>query len=88
MLVAALLFGLAAQTPTVTVVAEQPKKERRICKDVDATGSRLGGARECHTASEWKAQQTVLNERDGNELMNTKGYGSGPAGSDSPGIRR
>lgn len=74
-----LLLGLAVQNPQVTVVGEKPVKERKVCKQIaGATGSRLGGGRECHTASEWKAMQTEVSERALNDLNNVKGYGSGP----------
>ena len=86
-MIVTLLLGLALQNPQVTVVGDKPVKERKICKQVEgSTGSRLGGARECRTESEWKAMQTELSERDINTMMNTSGQHAGP---DAPaGLRR
>lgn len=78
-MILSLLLGLVVQNPQVTVVGEKPAKERKICKQLQGTtGSRMGGSRECHTASQWKAMQSELSERAVNEMMNAKGYNAGP----------
>lgn len=45
------LIAPAAQTPDA--VPEKPKKERRICRGAQETGSRMGGGRVCKTKEEW-----------------------------------
>ena len=73
-----LMLGLVVQDPQVTVVGDKPKKERKICKQVDGgTGSRLGGSRQCLTAAQWNASQAELDARDLNEINNQKGYNAG-----------
>ncbi|WP_394663376.1 hypothetical protein [uncultured Sphingomonas sp.] len=47
-----LLLALAGQE-TAPASAPQPKKDKVICKKEEATGSRLGGRRICHTRLEW-----------------------------------
>lgn len=76
MMILALLVSLAAQDPT-PMPAAKAKSERKICKDLESTGSRLGGARECHTAAQWKALQNQLDGRDINALNNIKGLNAG-----------
>jgi hypothetical protein len=36
---------------------EQPKEEKRICKRIDATESRMASKRVCKTAKQWKDSQ-------------------------------
>lgn len=31
----------------------KPKAEKKICRQANTTGTRLGAARTCHTAAEW-----------------------------------
>lgn len=73
-----LLLMLLVQNPPVVVVGEKPAKERKICRRIESTGSRLGATRDCRTAAQWQAAQKELSERDLNEMLNAKGYGSGP----------
>lgn len=73
-----LLLGLATQHPTTEAVGEKPKAERRICKKIEGTGSRLSAARECRTAAQWRElQQAELDARDLNAINNTKGNNAG-----------
>lgn len=78
-LVIALLLAQVAPAGPVVVTAP-PKKERKICRELESTGSRLGGVRECHTATEWKSLQGETDGRDVNTMMNVKGLNSGATG--------
>jgi hypothetical protein len=52
-----LLASLAVCAPALASGAEgeAKNKERRVCKSVPQTESRLGSSRKCMTSSEWKA---------------------------------
>ncbi|WP_158702986.1 hypothetical protein [Allosphingosinicella vermicomposti] len=43
-------------TSAMTAPTEAPKEERKICKKIEASESRLAGKRVCLTAAEWKRQ--------------------------------
>lgn len=87
-LIVSLLLAQVTPAAPVVVVAV-PKKERKICREQEGTGSRLGGVRECHTATEWKSLQGEIDGRDVNTMMNTKGTNSGASsnGATGGGIR-
>ena len=73
-----LLLGLAVQNPTVEVVGEKPAKERKVCKKIEGTGSRLNTVRDCRTAAQWRsAQRAELDARDLNAINNTEGMNAG-----------
>lgn len=48
---ALLLMGGQAQTSTAPAAPVDPNK--KVCKTIKETGSRLGGKRECKTQAEW-----------------------------------
>lgn len=52
-IVAALLLAGQAQAPTTAPVTPAADPEKKICKTIKETGSRLGGKRECKTKAEW-----------------------------------
>ena len=58
---AALSGGQPAATPT------KPKKEAKICRTIEVTGTRMGNRTECKSADDWKLErdqaQQVLNGR-------------------------
>ena len=45
-----------APATTATAPAEKPKKEKRICRSDNATGSNLRGTKICMTRAEWRAR--------------------------------
>ena len=57
----------AGVAPTAPTAAEKPKKEARICRTIEITGSRMGVREICMPASEWEYQkqqaEQVLNGR-------------------------
>jgi len=53
-----------------TAAAVQPKKERKICKTLELTESRMGSPRVCKTAAEWREDQ-----QNGNGLDDLKHSG-------------
>ena len=53
-LIAAALLLVAAQAqPATTTPAAPVDPDKKICKTIKETGSRLGGKRECRTQAEW-----------------------------------
>jgi hypothetical protein len=57
-LIAAVLLASAqpvADPQAATPVTPAPKKEKKICRTLNTTGSRLGGDRVCKTKAEWDA---------------------------------
>lgn len=61
----ALLFVAGqAQTPT-TAPAAPIDPDKKVCKTIKETGSRLGGKRECRTQAEWNriAEETQAKAR-------------------------
>jgi hypothetical protein len=50
--------------------AAQPKKERKICKTLELTESRMGSPRVCKTAAQWRDDQ-----QNGNGLDDLKHSG-------------
>ena len=53
-LIAAALLLIAAQAqPATTTPAAPVDPDKKICKTIKETGSRLGGKRECRTQAEW-----------------------------------
>ena len=53
-LIAAALLLVAAQAqPATTTPAAPVDPDKKICKTIRETGSRLGGKRECKTKAEW-----------------------------------
>jgi hypothetical protein len=49
------LLLLAAPLAAQEAAPAPAKKEKKICRSVAATGSILGGKRQCHTKAEWDA---------------------------------
>lgn len=59
--IAATLLLAAAPAPAPTVTKpETVKPDKKVCRTLKDTGSRLGGKRECKTQAEWDriAQET------------------------------
>ena len=56
-MITALLLTLALQDAAVATppAPPKPKAERKVCRPIVNTGSRMAKTRECHTAAEWKA---------------------------------
>lgn len=78
----------AAQVPTVTVTGQKaPSPDEVVCRmSPPETGSRIGGARECHTAREWDRRQQEAqrilqaSQRMGLQGMATSSLSGGPPG--------
>lgn len=51
-------FSGPSAAPEVAGADEKPKKERMICKRIDASESRMASKRICKTAKEWKGVQS------------------------------
>ena len=53
--------------PTPITTTEMPKKEAKVCRTIEITGSRIGVREVCMPASEWEFQkrqaEQVLNGR-------------------------
>jgi hypothetical protein len=53
-LITAALLLVAGQAQTTTTAPATPvDPDKKICKTIEETGSRLGGTRECRTQAEW-----------------------------------
>jgi hypothetical protein len=49
-----LVLALVQNQPATTPAASAPPAaEKKVCKTIKETGSRLGGKRECRTTEEW-----------------------------------
>ncbi|TMM49816.1 hypothetical protein [Qipengyuania marisflavi] len=82
-LLAAAGLTLAMTQPAVAqdtaTSAEQPAKEKKVCKtQPPAVGSRLGARRVCRTQAEWDEQQQ--NARDTANDMSQRGQLEGTSG--------
>jgi len=80
MLAAALAAFLASPLAAADSDQQPPKKERRICRESEPTGSRLT-KRVCHTKSEW-AEIDKANQENADREVNrvqaiSRGDGSG-----------
>lgn len=53
LITAALLLVAAQAQPATTTPAAPVNPDKKICKTIKETGSRLGGKRECRTQAEW-----------------------------------
>lgn len=60
------LLALAAPAVAQDAPAEKPKEEKKICRSIIATGSIMGGKRECHTKAEW----ATISDRSRGDLEN------------------
>ena len=56
MIMSALLLSLAVQDAGVVTGDAPAAKERKICRTVGGTGSRLRGYRDCRTAAQWRVK--------------------------------
>lgn len=67
-IVALLLLAASPEAGTTTTETETPKakpvKEKKICRPVVATGTRLG-KRECKTQDEWDSVDKTLDRGQG-----------------------
>ena len=53
-IIAVALLLVAAQAPTPSVTKSPTiDPDKKVCKTIKETGSRLGGTRECRTQAEW-----------------------------------
>lgn len=52
-LITTALLLVVAQAQTSTVPAAPVDPNKKVCKTIKETGSRLGGKRECKTKAEW-----------------------------------
>jgi hypothetical protein len=64
----------AAADPAVAAALAKGDGDKRICKAVTATGTRLGKAKICRTAREWAAQT----EQDRRSLERMQGTRTSP----------
>jgi hypothetical protein len=61
-----------AQTPGPQPAAKPDAKPRIICEKQEQLGSRLGGAKVCHTKEEWDAlRMETRSEVEKNQRQNT-----------------
>ena len=67
-LAAAVSFTLPAAAQTADSAMPKPKKEKKVCRRLDQTGSILGGRPTCHTKAEW-AQIDSANANNAGRLM-------------------
>jgi hypothetical protein len=74
-MLAVLLLSLAVQDAPASTppVSAKPKKERKICRPIETTGTRMGPARECRTAAEWNAMGGNISQRDLDRITRTPG---------------
>jgi hypothetical protein len=54
LIAAAALAGEPAPAPPA--VPAKPKKEAKICRTIEVTGTRMGNGSECKTAAEWDVE--------------------------------
>lgn len=67
---------LLAQTAPDAAATAAPTEERKICKRMEQTGSRMGGGkRVCHTAAEWRQLDTDSVAQDANGGGRMRGSG-------------
>ena len=88
MFLSALLLSLAVQQTVTVTASPAPKPERKVCKTLDNTGSRMGGTRVCRTKAEWAAQGSGADARTINDSVNTGGFNSGADGGDRSSLGR
>ncbi|HMI21176.1 MAG TPA: hypothetical protein VK533_16710 [Sphingomonas sp.] len=69
--------ALFAQT-TTPAAAENPAKEKKICRREEATGS-IMGTRVCHTKDEW-VQIDAANQKAAEQFSNARRNSSGGMG--------
>jgi hypothetical protein len=67
-LVAAVAFTVPAVAQTADAAAAAPKKEKKVCRRLDQTGSILGSRPTCHTKEEW-ASIDAANARNADKTM-------------------
>ena len=77
---AALAAGTPATAPAAPAAAK-PKKEAKICRTIEITGSRMGVREVCMTASEWdgqkrEAEQFLNGRRDLSDVQPVRAPGS------------
>jgi hypothetical protein len=82
-------FGFAA----MALVMAQPalaggdgslKKDRKICKQVQETGSRMGNLKACMTKSQWEDYYRDTKVDEGGERITREIGGTNALGSSSP----
>jgi hypothetical protein len=61
-LLAAVIVALVATAPSYAAdgaaQGAKPKKDRKICKAIQETGSRMGNLRACMTARQWREMES------------------------------
>jgi hypothetical protein len=67
-LAAAVSVTLPAVAQTADPAAPSPKKEKKVCRRLDQTGSILGSRPTCHTKDEW-ASIDATNSRNADKTM-------------------
>lgn len=73
---AATTAATGASTTTTTAKDAPPDPNERVCKRVEVTGSRIPGARECHTRREWAEMSDE--GRDATTQSQQRGFDMGP----------
>lgn len=71
-LVAAVSFTLPVAAQTTDPAAPAPKKEKKICRRLDQTGSILGSRPTCHTKDEWAKIDAANADRAGKIMDDTR----------------
>jgi len=79
-LAAAVSFTMPAVAQTPDPAKPAPKKEKKVCRRLDQTGSILGSRPTCHTKEEW-ASIDAANARNAGKLMDdTRSTSNRPSG--------
>ena len=68
--VAAIAFTLPVAAQTADSAKPAPKKEKKVCRRLDQTGSILGSRPTCHTKSEW-ASIDAANSKNTDKTMDS-----------------
>lgn len=70
----AALAAASAQGLPATPMPAAAEPNKKVCKTVTITGSRLGGKRTCKTRAQWDAEAKFVQD-DASQLVDKPGYG-------------
>lgn len=79
-LAAAVSFTMPAVAQTVDSATPAPKKEKKVCRRLDQTGSILGSRPTCHTKDEWAAIDAANGRNAGKLMDDTRSVNNRPNG--------
>lgn len=79
-LAATVSVALPAVAQTADSAAPTPKKEKKVCRRLDQTGSILGSRPTCHTKEEWASIDAANGRNAGKMMDDTRSVANRPNG--------